>query len=102
CREVCRVVDVQLEHLGSRVESPGAALGQGEAAAEAGEEDFRAFLLRQLGHAEGDRLRREHAGDEQPLTFEQHEPASRESFGSRALSPLQTMLMCEWLGGRKV
>ena len=59
------LVDVHLEHVGRRVAEPlGDPLRDPQPAAEAGQDDLGALLLRALGDGVGDRALGEDSGDE--------------------------------------
>ena len=70
--DVVGVVDVELEDVGRVGQAVGDPLRDPHPAAEAGEHDLRAFLLRALGDGVGDRALGEDPGDEQAAAFEQH------------------------------
>src|SRR4029450_1949699 len=50
----------------------GGLVGERAAAAEAGQHHLGAVVQRLAGDRVGDRVRREHAGDEQPLAVDEH------------------------------
>ena len=72
-RELVGVVDVELEHVGRRVAEPlGDPLRDAQPAAEAGQDDLSALLLRAAGDGVGDRALGEDSGDEQATAVEKH------------------------------
>ncbi len=70
--DVGGVVDVELEDVGGRRQSPGSSLRQPHAPAESGADDVGAFLLGHPGHVPGDGVVGQDPGDEQLLVLEQH------------------------------
>src|SRR3954447_12863732 len=66
-----RLRDVELPHLWFRRQPAGYALRQAHAAAGAGEDDVGTLLLRDAGGGEGQRVVRQHAGDEDAFAVEQ-------------------------------
>jgi len=81
-RQVLGIVDVELQHVGLARQAPRDALGDAQAAAEAGEDDLGALLLRLGGDGERDRAVGEDPGDEQAAAFEQrHRPGTLRGAG---------------------
>src|SRR5690606_36852108 len=70
--EVGSVGDDELQHLRDGIQALGAALGQRQTTAEAGEDHLGTLLLRQLCDQERNRLGRQHTGDEDLLSLEKH------------------------------
>jgi len=70
--QVLGIGHVELEHIGLRRQAPRRAAGQAHGPGEGGEDDLRPLLLGQLGHAVGDGVVVQDAGDQQFLTVEHH------------------------------
>ncbi|CAB4882312.1 unannotated protein [freshwater metagenome] len=75
-REVVRVVDVKLDHVGGRGQRLGGALGQATSTPESGEQHLGAALLCEPCDGVGDRVPVQDAGDQQLAAFEHHEASS--------------------------
>jgi hypothetical protein len=76
--DVLRVVRVHLEDVHRLRQAPSGLLGETHRAAERRQHDLRALLLKRARRRVGDRLPRQHAGDEQLLALEQHRDPLRE------------------------
>ena len=69
---MCRVVDVQLQHWARLRKTLHYPLGKAHTSAKAGHHDLSTLLLSNPGGMPGDRVIREHTGDDELFSVEQH------------------------------